>query len=231
MAKKKPKLWERQSWDTPASFAAFHDHYLPQMPPRSLLKAFNRRRREQGRKGASKSLPGNWGRWSLGHNSKGKKIKGSIKWANRANAWDDHLANLDIDIWSARRQQVRDEDWIAGEELRDLYKQIINEAPNFVFKKEKFIKGTISKAGKQLRPDQVIITLALDGHLMVKTLEVGSKLQRLAAEMQTEDGKDKAVFPLLELIEAIDEADRRIETKKSKNGHKAKKKIVVGGKK
>lgn len=225
MAKKKRQIWERQPWDTPASFAAFHDHYLPQMPPRSLVKAFRRSRREKGAKGVVKKLPGNWQRWSLGYNSKGKKIKGAIKWADRARAWEDHLANLDIDTWAARRKEIREEDWKAGEELRDLYHRIMDETPNFVIQKRKFVKGEGSA------PDQIIITLALDGHLMIKTLEVSSKLQRLAAEMKTEDGRDKAVFPFLELIEAIDEADRRVKSKKSKNGHKARKKLVVGGKK
>ncbi len=222
--KKKAKVWERQSWDTPASFAAFHDHYLPQMAPRSLLKAFNRARREKGIKRAAKSLPGNWGRWSLGFNPKGKKIKNSIKWAARANAWDDHLANLDIDTWAARRKEIREQDWIAGEELRDLYKRIMDETPNFVIQKQKFIKG---EGGN---PDKIIVTIALDGHLMIKTLEVSSKLQRLAADMKTEDGKDKAVFAFNELVEAIDEADRKLKAR-SKNGHKGKKKIVAGGKK
>jgi len=59
-------LWERQPWDTNASYKAFKDYYLPAEEPGRLLNAYREYGREKGAKRASENVPGNWSRWARG---------------------------------------------------------------------------------------------------------------------------------------------------------------------
>ncbi len=79
--------------------------------------------------------------------------------------------------WEERRMAIRERDFEQGTKLRELADKIMAETPQFIKTKKKFIRG---KGGE---PDQVVIIMALDGHLMVKAAETGSKLERQAAGM------------------------------------------------
>lgn len=82
--------------------------------------------------------------------------------------------------WAERRIQVRERDWNQAERLRMLADQILDEGPKFLKTKRKFIEG------KDGAPDKEIITVAIDAKLMTGAMVAASKLQRLAAEMETE---------------------------------------------
>ncbi len=184
MGKKKKPLWERQAWDTQASFNHFHRYYLSQEPPRSVGKAFRNMRADKGiKEDKQKGAPGSWRNWSQAKNRKDKKIKNAIGWSERAMAYDDFLASQDVDEWVERRNEIRQQDYKMGENLRELASAILEHGPDFIIEREKFVKGNKGK------PDQLIITIALDVNAAVKTADLASKLQRLAAEMETERTK------------------------------------------
>ncbi len=174
-------LWERQPWDTTASFDRFHRFYLPQERPRSLNEAYRRYRSEKGQKearpDATLEAPGSWRRWFRAQDGAGQPIDGAKTWEQRAQAYDDHLAQLDRERWEARRRAVRERDWTAGEELRDLAAKVLAQAPQFVKTTRRLLRGHDGA------PDREVITLGLDADALLKTLKLASELQRQAAEV------------------------------------------------
>jgi len=171
-------LWERQPWDTAASFDRFHRFYLPQERPRSVVEAYRRYRQTTGKDPAKiRQAPGGWNNWAAGRDSKGQPIEGAKTWEQRAQAYDDHLAKLDRERWEARRRAVRERDWDAGEELRDLAAKVLAQAPQFVKTTRRLLRGHDGA------PDREVITLGLDADALLKTLKLASELQRQAAEV------------------------------------------------
>ena len=176
-------LWERQPWDTAASFDRFHRFYLSQERPRALDEAYRdylaeRRGLQKGAKEvASKRAPGQWQRWFRAQDGGGQPIDGAKTWEQRAQAYDDHLAQLDRERWEARRRAVRERDWTAGEELRDLAAKVLAQAPQFVKTTRRLLRGHDGA------PDREVITLGLDADALLKTLKLASELQRQAAEV------------------------------------------------
>jgi hypothetical protein len=82
---------------TNASYTAFKDFYLPAEEPGRLLKAYQEYRRQKGAKRASEKVPGNWSRWSRGrHPTSGEAIPGAVTWAERAAAFDAHVAHEEL---------------------------------------------------------------------------------------------------------------------------------------
>lgn len=194
--KKKTPLWERQEWDSRASFNYFHKYYLSQIAPRSLNKAYRMARSDKGIKEASnKHAPGAWKNWHTAKNYSGKSIKGAVGWLDRANAWDDHCAKHDIDQWEKRRKEVREQDWKIGKDLRDLAVEILEHGPNYIIERHRTVRGNKDQ------PDQIIITLALDINAAVKAGKLGSDLQRLAAEMATD--RHEGEFDIREHVKII----------------------------
>jgi hypothetical protein len=175
-------LWERQPWDTAASFAAFQLWLLQGERPRSLDAAY---RTQVGRECYASGTPlrasDAWRRWYQGRDPTGARRQHNGRpvptWSDRAQAYDDHLAELDRLKWEQRRAAVREADWLAGEALRDLAAQVLAQTPQFVKPARRLVKG-----GKGV-PDREVITLALDGTFLLKTLDLASELQRQAAEV------------------------------------------------
>lgn len=91
-------IWEKQPYDTSASFDAFHRYYLSQDPPRSVEKAY--RLAYADKHGLSpkevqkKQASGTWKKWAW---PKGKPE--ALTWQQRAQAFDDHLAALQREEW------------------------------------------------------------------------------------------------------------------------------------
>lgn len=184
---KKKQLWERQEWDSRASFQYFHTYYLSQIAPRSLDKAYRNYREDKGEKpGSKKDATPAWRNWFQAKNYSGKKIKNAVGWTGRAEAFDDWCAENNIDQWIERREAVRQDDWQLGEDMRKLASAILEEGPSYLKQRRRLVKGTPAKDGKPETPDRVIITLALDVNAAVKAGKLGSDLQRLAAEMATD---------------------------------------------
>jgi hypothetical protein len=171
-------LWERQSWDTEASWDRFHRFYLVQDAPRSLNEAYRRYRSEQGQDKVSENeAPGTWRKWFRGQDSTGKVIPGATTWEERAQAWDNHQAELDRQRWEERRQAVREQDWALGDDLRKLAAEMLKQAPRFVKGSRSVIKG------KDGSPDREVVTMELTIDALFKAAKLASDLQRLAAEI------------------------------------------------
>lgn len=97
-------LWERQPWDTNASYQAFKEYYLPAEEPGRLINAYRQYRREKGAKRASENVPGNWSRWSRGcHPTTGERLPGAVTWAERAAAFDAHVAEQELKQLAAEK--------------------------------------------------------------------------------------------------------------------------------
>jgi hypothetical protein len=89
-----PQPWEQQAWDTPASYKAFKDFYLREEPGNGrLIRAYRKYGRDKGVKKAPQKVPGTWSAWANGRQpSSGKPIPGARTWADRAAAYDAHVA-------------------------------------------------------------------------------------------------------------------------------------------
>ncbi len=178
-----PHLWARQPWDSDASFARFHEYYLPQESPRSLNEAYrrylaDRRGPDKGQtKAREKEAPGGWRRWFRGQNGKGQPIPDAKTWEQRAAAYDDYLAEIDRAKWEQRHRDLREQDWQAGADLRALAGQILEQTPQFLTTKRRLIRG------KDGAPDQLVTTVELDGAFMLKVIDLASKLQHQATEI------------------------------------------------
>lgn len=105
MASKQEEIWKRQSYDTSASFNAFHKYYLSQDPPRSVDEAYRRWYVNRHGKGTEKArkAPGIWKKWAWPADNP--------SWQQRAQAFDDHLAALQRAEWE--RQHMNDAEVLA----------------------------------------------------------------------------------------------------------------------
>ncbi len=169
--------WERQPWDTSASFQAFRV-YLEQEAPRSVVEAY---RQKTGKEKAKVSqAPGGWNNWAGGKDYKGDPIPDALPWAKRAEAWDDHLAEQDILKWEQRRAEQREREWGTSNTLFDKAQQMLKFPVVETTTKD---GQTIVKPAKWTFRDAAAIA------------DLASKLARLAAEMETEKRKTEHSGP------------------------------------
>lgn len=210
-------VWERQPWDTTPSYNAFHKFYLSQDPIRSLDKAYRDYiGRERRASGALIRCCQCWRHWSLGRNWKGEALPGALTWAQRAQAFDDHVASQNLAKWMKRREQARERDWTQAESLRKLADDIIAEGVKFVKTTKRVIPGqpaVVDAHGnvrEQGRAEREIITVALNGPLAISAIQTGSRLSRLALgqliEVESPNGDTQITFAEMsdeELVQQI----------------------------
>lgn len=91
--------------------------------------------------------------------------------------------------WAERRLAVRERDWEQAEAIRDLMDEVLESAPKYIKRRQRTIKG------KDGAPDTIVITESLDVKLMITGTQVASKMQRLAAEMETEHSLNENTTP------------------------------------
>lgn len=129
-------------------------------------------------------------------------------WGHKNNWVDRIAAQKEIEdaereaLWAARRLEVQEQDWIMAGKLRDVAAKILDEAPLFIKQQRRFIKG------EEGQPDQIVITMALNGQLAVQAAQAGSKLARLAAEMENE--RQKIVLALEKEVETFFDAAQQV---------------------
>jgi len=167
-----PSAWDslaRQAGETPKAHAAFLD-YVRMGPGRSLRKLHERYCQQSDNEPATESPPTQRLRtladWSV-----------RFAWQKRLAAYKDERDRHDQERWEARRRAVRERDWDAGEELRDLAAKVLAQAPQFVKTTRRLLRGHDGA------PDREVITLGLDADALLKTLKLASELQRQAAEV------------------------------------------------
>ena len=179
MAESRP-LWERQTWDSAGSFAAFRRWLLQDKRPRSLDAAYRVHvGRELDAHGRKINASQTWRRWYQARDTANQPIADAVSWEDRAQAYDDYLAELDRQKWERRLQEVREADWQTGEKLREQVDAAIDQVPQFLKTTRRIVRG------RDGQPDQVITTLGLRLNEVAGAAETASKLQRDAAEAPT----------------------------------------------
>lgn len=137
---KTPEPWERQPWDTNASYAAFHNYYLVlETEKRSTARAYRHYRQDHGHtpKGRGRQANAQWTKWAAGLNYRGKKPKGSayensLTWAERAAAYDAVVFAKQRDTWEARREKIRQREYDLGDKL---YERVLKMLDAVLFTK------------------------------------------------------------------------------------------------
>ena len=183
--------WERQPWDTSASFRAFR-LYLEQDAPRSVDAAC---RTHKGYEGDTKKRATRvWRNWSQGKDPKGDPIPNAQPWAKRAEAWDDHLAAQDILKWEQRRAEQREREWQGGQSLFERAEQIA-KLPYIRGKKIDYVLVTPEMVGQEIATTTTVEPLNVSAKDEATLRQTASKLGRLAAGMETEKQKHEHSGP------------------------------------
>lgn len=177
MDEQEPRAWERRPGERHLWFSRF-ERFRLLGPTRSLRAAHNQERVARGLK-ESQQAPGSW-----------RNAAAKWQWHARAEAWDQAERERQEQEWQARQTAIREADFSQGSRLRALAQEILAQGPKFVKTTRKRVsKGrprTVDAEGKVLdpgEPEEIVVTLALDGDMAAKFVKLGSDLQRLAAEM------------------------------------------------
>ena len=186
MPDEQPKPWERQPWDTMASFAAFREYYLPQeRKHRNVSQAYRDYRLKQGKSSVKKNgspvqAGTSWRSWSMGLNYSGKKPVGtvfenSLTWEQRAAAWDAEKDREWDQKWSERRKLVRDSEFETHEALIERAKRMMTAS---------LFRRTVESADG--RSVTVIEPTDWGEQDIARLFDLAYKLGRRSAEMETE---------------------------------------------
>lgn len=176
--------WDRQPWDTPASYAMFRDFYLKiERYKRSVTLAYRNYLKAKGKPTVRKNgelvqVTTTWRYWSTGYNAYGKKPAGSVfehslTWAERARAWDDKNDEAWENEWLSRKKAIREQEFEIAQKLIRRGESML-DAPLF--------RRTETDGGAT-----VIIEPADWGELdIVRIFDLAVKLGRRSAEMETQ---------------------------------------------
>lgn len=109
--------WERQPWDSKASYEAF----LVYLEMGSVPEAY----RKKTGKSTAKQAPGSWNNWAAAKNYNGEPIPGALTWAQRVEAWENHLHLLELQKWQRRRLEHKEAGWTLSKKLRDRVERML----------------------------------------------------------------------------------------------------------
>lgn len=183
---------DRLADETIKANAAFRD-YVAMGPGRSLRELLRRYNEPNTQKPPTKHFA-TLAEWST-----------RFYWQRRLDAWV-RLTEAELQKnFKERAQHIRQADYDIGQSLRDLAAKILAESPKFVKASRKLVKG------EDGRLDREVVTLALDGHLMLKAVETASKLERQAAEIE-EPARRVVVEVEKELQKALDKLEQRLDS-------------------
>ncbi len=108
------------------------------------------------------------------------KINSLFTWSVRYE-WQARIADYqkerdrqDQAVAEARRRALQEADFLTGDDLRDLAGQILAQTPQFLKTTRRLVKGSNGQ------PDREVITVGLDGGLMLRALQLASELQSKA---------------------------------------------------
>ena len=188
--------WDRQVWDTDVSYYNFQTYYLA-LPAneRNLQQAYRNYRASKGLqrvsiKGKKFHAPGNWRNWSEGKDPYSRRLPGSafadaLTWAERARAYDTHLATqaqkAAQELWTQRQLDLRAKEWEASSDLFERGKQM-RRAPVF----RQTTTDVLSENGKTINRTVIIEPADWREADVSRTVEEASRLGRKAAEMDQE---------------------------------------------
>lgn len=113
-----------------------------------------------------------------------------LDWVARVERWEEIERKRDELVWRERRDELRQKEWANFDRLQDIITEILKDVPKFIGRKEKVIdKGkpeVIDANGRQIhagKPEVKVITLELDGSLLIRFIKTASEIGRRAAEM------------------------------------------------
>lgn len=115
-----------------------------------------------------------------------------FRWVERVTLADELEEERRLETWRQRRLQIDEDDHRQGEKLRKLANEMLAVASKYVVKSKSYSPGTpeiqnekgeIVQRGK---PGITTMNVALNEPLLVKLIDGASKLQRLAAGVETE---------------------------------------------
>lgn len=101
-------------------------------------------------------------------------------WQERVAIYEQIKRAEDDVLWQDRRRELIEKDFNTANQLRDLSQKILDEAPRFLKSTRRVIPAQYDKDGVMTHAEQQIITVALDGALLVKLLALASELQHNA---------------------------------------------------
>lgn len=104
-----------------------------------------------------------------------KKWSSANDWQKRLAAYQQERETHDQVVWEERRRALHEADFTTGDALRELASQILAQTPQFLKTTRRLVKGG------EGAPDREVITVELDGALMLRTLKLASDLQRQAS--------------------------------------------------
>ena len=170
-----PATWEalaKRDGETLRAHAAFLD-YVRMGPGRSLAK-LGAQYLAQFKIGSGSEKPptkqlATLRDWSARH-----------EWQKRLKDWTAERTRLDEERWAQRRLELREADWITGEKLREQAEAALEQVPNFLTTKRRFVKGGEGQM------DREVVTMGLRLGEVTDAAATASKLQRAAAEMPTD---------------------------------------------
>lgn len=191
--------WTRRPGESNVAFAAFQ-LYLNEGSIDAAWRAADPLQNRDG-----KRAPGQWAQWSS-----------KYEWVARAQAYADHLAEQNRQLWEQRRAEMLERDWQQGNDLRNVVAAslAIEKVAPFLRTRTTHRPGIptiVDTEGRVIRqgtPAETLFTtemLILD---LAKALEIGSKLQRLATNEPTDNINNLSGAALDSLIER--ELDRRL---------------------
>jgi hypothetical protein len=160
--------WTKRDDETALAYSAFTAYYLLPVRERSIDAAYLRANPDQTQIGGRAKW--SWFQWSTKHD-----------WVARAAAYDTHLAEQDRLLWEERRRQLKQADWDDGDAMRQLTRDALPHARQFIHQQRTVIPA------RDGQPEQVIVTLSFDVVGLSRVLAEASKLQRLATGESTDN--------------------------------------------
>lgn len=97
-------------------------------------------------------------------------------WQRRAGEFDLEVLKQEETNWLERRRKLQEMNWQAGEQLRSLANEMLAVAPKFIKQKQQLIPGTGGE------PDKLVITLAMEKEMLLKSLQMAADLQQRAVD-------------------------------------------------
>jgi hypothetical protein len=180
MSKPEPG-WFRQDGETNKSYAAFQHYLHLASSERTVERAYLETGLKQVLNRSQKSFPTIWGEWCR-----------LFDWVARAAAYDDHLAarsflereiavTQEAQTWAKRRDQQREREWEGREKLLERVDQML-KLPIV----ERTVEQSVMVNDQEIPTLTVIKPVGWNQRDIGRTLEIASKLGRLACDLETD---------------------------------------------
>lgn len=131
-----------------------------------------------------------------------KQWSTGFDWQKRVAIFDDILFEEEEKEWTERRRAIREQDFALAQQLRDLARGVLEESPSFFTERTAtvdpgtpaIVRIVVDQDGKEISretvdpgtPKKTVQTIAIRTKDAIDAATAASRLQRLAAEMDTD---------------------------------------------